>query len=418
VPLRVAILSAEYPPFHWGGVGTLAHGLANGLAGAGHQVTVFTRAHDLPPVENHPSIEFVKVPWLKFPMAFALSFGRNAAKAVIAKGPGAFDIIEVQSNMTLLPKAAYAALPAPILTHMSGSWQGERSQLRLSNISPFSVSGLNDLAVRFLSPLYDKYEDFALLNSDGVVVESDSEERALNARLANRRPREAGSGRFLSERPHVERIYGPLDVGAFDPGKRDEALRSEFVKGDGKLFLFVGRLAGRKNPKEAVRILAKYVRGGGNAALLVVGEGNQAGPMRALARRLGVGDRLHLRRALPFSELQRIYASSDLFVFTALWEGFGYVMVEAAASGVPVLCRGIGGAPEAVPPEVGAAYTTVEDAVAKVPALLQLDRGRLSRRTKEVFSYSKSVAQYAALMERLIEERRTRPAGKSPSRGS
>lgn len=406
--MRVAILSAEYPPFHWGGVGTLAHGLANGLAVAGHEVTVFTRAHPLAPVENHPSIEFVPVRWVKLPMAFALSFGRHAVEEVLGRGAGAFDIVEVQSNMTLLPREAYAKLPVPVLSHMSGTWEGERSQLRLANISPLSVSGVNDLSVKFLSPLYDKYEDFALLYSDGVVVESDAEERAINARLARRRPQEAASGRFLADRPHVERIYGPVDVRALDPAKRDETLRAQFVKGDGSLFVFVGRLAGRKNPKEAIRILAEYVRRGGNASLLVVGEGNQEGPIRALARRMGVADRLHLRAGVPFGELQRLYASADLFLFPALWEGFGYVMVEAAASGLPVLCRGIGGAREAVPPEVGAFYSTVEEAVGHIPALLRLDRPRLAQRTKEMFSFEKSIRQYEALMQKLVQEGKTR----------
>lgn len=410
-PTRIALLSAEYPPFHWGGVGTLAWGLANGLARRGHAVTVFTRAHDLSPVENHPSIRFVKVPWLKAPMAFAKSFGKNAVKAVLAQGPDAFEAVEVQSNMTLLPRDAYAKLPYPVLSHMSGTWEGERSQLRLSNIQPFSVSGVNDLAVKWLSALYDKYEDFALTLSDGVVVESDSEERAINARLARRMPSKASSGRYLSERPHVERIYGPVEVSAFDPAKRDQGLHDLYANGASQLWLFVGRLAGRKNPQEAVQLLSAYNRGGGNAALLVIGAGNQEGPMIRLSKKLAVPDRLHIVRAVPFAELQLLYASCDLFVFPALWEGFGYVMVEAAASGLPVLCRRVGGAPEAVPPEVGAFYTTVEEAVALVPKLKALDRAAIAARTKQVFSFERSIDQYEKLLQTLVAEGKTSSKG-------
>lgn len=406
-PTRIALLSAEYPPFHWGGVGTLAWGLANGLARRGHSVTVFTRAHDLAPIENHPSIRFVKVPWLKAPMAFAKSFGKNAVKAVLAKGPDAFDAVEVQSNMTLLPRDAYARLPCPILSHMSGTWAGERSHLRLSNIQPFSVSGVNDLAVKWLSPLYDKYEDFALMLSDGVVVESDAEERAVNARLVRREPAKASSGRYLSERPHVERIYGPVEVDSYDPAKRDKGLHDLYADGARELFLFVGRLAGRKNPKEAVQVLAAYNRAGGNAALLVVGAGNQEGPMVRLAKKLGVGPRLHIVRNVPFGELQLLYASCDLFLFPALWEGFGYVMVEAAASGLPVLSRGVGGAPEAVPPEAGATYRTVEEAAKAIPRLLTLDRAQIAARAKQVFSFGHSIDQYEKLLKALVAEGKT-----------
>ena len=407
-PLRIALLSAEYPPFHWGGVGTLAWGLANGLARIGHEVTVFTRDNDLKPVENHPSIKFEKVPWLKAPMAFALSFGKNAVEAVLAKGTGAFDAVEVQSNMTLLPRAAYARLPYPILTHMSGTWEGERSQLHLSNIRPFSKSGLNDLAVKWLSGRYDKYEDHALLHSDAVVVESDSEERAINARMKARGHAEAAGGDFLAKRGGVERIYGPIDVSEFDPAKRDEAIHQMWLFGHRDLLLFVGRLAGRKNPKEVIEILAAYARAGGNATLLVVGQGNQQRAIEKLATSLRVADRVHYASEVSQGHLQLLYAASDVFVFPSLWEGFGYVTVEAAASGVPVVCRKVGGAPEAVPPEVGAFYTTVEEAAALIPKVLQLNRAKIAARTKEVFSFDKSIAQYEALLQRIVAEGKTR----------
>jgi glycosyltransferase involved in cell wall biosynthesis len=406
--MRIALLSAEYPPFHWGGVGTLAWGLANGLARRGHHVTVFTRAHNLKPIENDPSIKFVQVPWLKAPMAFAKSFGKNAVKAVLAQGHGAFDVVEVQSNMTLLPRSAYAKLPYPILSHMSGTWEGERSALRLSNINPFSVSGLNDLAVKWISPLYDKFEDYALLYSDGVVVESDSEERAINARMKRRGHAEAAAGRFLHDRRTVERIYGPVEANSYSPSKRAKGLHDLYTNGASELFLFVGRLTGRKNPKEAVQILSAYNRGGGNAALLVVGEGNQEGPMLRLARALQVAHRVRFLRNVPFAELQLLYASSDLFVFPALWEGFGYVMVEAAASGLPVLHRGIGGSPEAVPPEGGADYSTVKEAAALIPPLLKLDRSVIAARAHEVFSFDKSVQQYERFLADLIAQGKTR----------
>jgi len=406
--MRLALLSAEYPPFHWGGVGTLAWGLANGLSRRGHEVTVFTRANTLPPVENHPSIRFVQVPWLKAPMAFALSFGKNAVEAVLKEGMGAFDVVEVQSNMTLLPRSAYARLPYPVLSHMSGTWEGERSMLRLANIRPLSKSGLNDLAVKWLSSRYDKYEDYALLHSDAVVVESDSEERAINARMQRRGHAEAAAGDFLAKRGSVERIYGPIEVSEFDPSKRDLNLHEVYASGHRELLLFVGRLAGRKNPKEAVQILAAYTRDGGDAGLLVIGEGNQEKAMQKLAASLGVADRVTFAREVSMGHLQLLYASSDVFVFPSLWEGFGYVTVEAAASGVPVVCRRVGGTPEAVPPEVGAFYTTVEEAAALIPHVLNLDRARIAARTKEVFSFDRSVSQYETLLRNLADQGKTR----------
>ncbi len=404
------MLTAEYPPHHWGGVGTSSWSLANGFAERGHEVTVVTRKHDLPPVENHPAIKFVHVPWLKFPMAFALSFGRNAARLVKSRGAGAFDAVLVHSNMTLLPRWAYPSIPQPILSHMCGNWKGERSGLRLSQVRPFSVSGGNDLAVKVLSPFYDKYEDFAVLHSDGVIIEALSEERAWNARMKVKHPEhpEAAGGSFMTARPHVKRVVVPVDMRGYTPDKRSDEVRAKYAPGSAQLFLFVGRLAGRKNPLEAFEIFERYVQGGGNAHLLVVGRGNQERKMRRRAVRSGVDDRVHFLQGVPVRELQTLFASADLFLFPSTWEGYGIVMVESACAGTPVLARPMGAVPEIVTPEVGEPYGSIEEALAAIPRLLALDRAQVSATMHALFDWDAIMDAYEGMLEELVREGKSR----------
>jgi len=411
--VKVAMLTAEYPPHHWGGVGTSSWSLANGFAERGHEVTVVTRRHALPPIENHPAIRFVHVPWLKLPMAFALSFGRQAARWVASRGAGEFDAVLVHSNMTLLPRRAYRDIPAPILSHMCGNWQGERSGLRLSQIRPLTVSGANDLAVKLLSARYDRFEDYAVLHSDGVILEAVSEERAWNARMKQRYPslREAAGGAFMQDRPHVKRVVVPVDMRGYTPAKRSDAVRARYAPGGAKLFLFVGRLAGRKNPAEALEIFERYVASGANAHLLVVGRGNQERKMRRRASRSGLGGRVHFLEGVPVGELQALYASADLFLFPSTWEGYGIVMVESACAGTPVLARPVGAVPEIVTPEVGAAYRSVEEAAASIPRLLALDRGRVSVTMHALFDWGKIMDAYEEVLAELVAEGKTRSAG-------
>lgn len=411
--MKVAMLTAEYPPHHWGGVGTSSWSLANGFAERGHEVTVVTRKHDLPPVDNHPGIRFVHVPWLKFPMAFALSFGKHASRWVREQGPDAFDAVLVHSNMALLPRRAYREIPQPILSHMCGNWMGERSGLRLSQIRPFSVSGANDLAVKLLSGRYDKYEEMAVRLSDAVVIEAVSEERAWNARLQRKFPAdpECAGGSYMTARPHVRRVVVPVDMRRYTPDKRSDEVRAKYAPGGSRLFLFVGRLAGRKNPLEALEVLERHVAGGGDAHLLVVGRGNQEKKMRRRAAASGLADRVSFLQGVSVKDLQSLYASADLFLFPSTWEGYGIVMVESACAGTPVLARPVGAVPEIITPPVGASYTTVAEAVAAIPRLLALDRGQVSATMHALFDWGKIMDAYEEMLEAIASEGKTRSSG-------
>jgi len=179
--MKLAVISSEYPPYHWGGVGSATHTLAKELAARGHEVHVYTRRHKMLPVKSTSGVTVHMVPWLKFPMAFALSFGKNAVQAVNREG--GFDAAVIFGNMTLLRREDYAALKFPCLTEQCGTWLGERSTLKFGDISPFSVSGINDFAVLYLSRRYDRYEDCAFLYSDSILVLCENEIRAVNRRM-------------------------------------------------------------------------------------------------------------------------------------------------------------------------------------------------------------------------------------------
>ena len=51
---------------------------------------------------------------------------------------------------------------------------------------------------------------------------------------------------------------------------------------------------------------------------------------------------------VTFQDLQMLYASCDLFLMHSYWEGFGMTNQEALASGLPVICTNVGGAPDII----------------------------------------------------------------------
>jgi len=422
--MKLAVVSSEYPPYHWGGVGSASHSLANQLAMRGHEVHVFTRKHSMSPVKDHEGIRVHMVKWLKLPMAFALSFGKNAVPQVNEEG--GFDAVIIFGNMTLLRKEGYAALKFPCVTKMCGTWAGERSALKFSDISLTSVSGANDLAVLKLSARYDRYEDCALLYSDAVIVECDAEIRAINERMKgyeNGRgygkglakewegSSEAGIGGFLGKRGNVIKQVQLPDMTNFSPSKRNMVVRRRYAKDGARILLFVGRLAARKNVMEAARIFRSYLERHPEDRLMFIGKGNQKARLTAFMNEHGLEKRMHILHDLGFAELAVHYANADAFIFPSLWEGFGLVLLEALASGLPVVSRPVGGAPEVVlPGKNGFLYEKEQGAVEALEKCASLDRNWLIEDVHRRYAMKDNIDRVEAICRRIASEGKTRSA--------
>lgn len=102
--------------------------------------------------------------------------------------------------------------------------------------------------------------------------------------------------------------------------------------GTERRIITVGSLKRQKNHALLLRAVARLDR---PANLMIVGEGELRGELERLARELGIADWV----AMPGSTLDiwPYYASARLFVLSSDYEGFGNVLVEALAMGLPVV---------------------------------------------------------------------------------
>jgi glycosyltransferase involved in cell wall biosynthesis len=113
----------------------------------------------------------------------------------------------------------------------------------------------------------------------------------------------------------------------------------------------VGHLVARKRHADVLRAVAVLGRRYPTLRYEIVGNGPERGALEALARRLGVADRLDLRGQLPHAQAVAEARGRTLFVMPSTEEAFGVAYIEAMAGGVPAIgCRG-----EPGPEEIAAA---------------------------------------------------------------
>jgi glycosyltransferase involved in cell wall biosynthesis len=77
------------------------------------------------------------------------------------------------------------------------------------------------------------------------------------------------------------------------------------------------------------------------------------GALHTAIRETGLSNRIDLIGAVSTTELDKLYAAADLFLMPSLYEGYGMVLAEAMARGLPIVCTTGGAAAETVPPDTG-----------------------------------------------------------------
>ena len=114
-----------------------------------------------------------------------------------------------------------------------------------------------------------------------------------------------------------------------------EMRRRLSIPKDALVSLSVGRLATEKGLTFLFQAFAALERE--NHHLVVVGSGPQNEELIQFVEQLGVGSRVHFLGAVPYEEMPAIYAQSDLFVICSTTEVKPLVVLEALASGLPVI---------------------------------------------------------------------------------
>ncbi|MFK8030980.1 MAG: TIGR03088 family PEP-CTERM/XrtA system glycosyltransferase [Gammaproteobacteria bacterium] len=139
----------------------------------------------------------------------------------------------------------------------------------------------------------------------------------------------------------LEHIYNGVDAERFQPAtdSRSDALRAGFV----------GRLEDVKNPQSMLRAMARLSDDQSllrTVELTVIGSGSLLEPLQEQARKAGLEN--SVRFLGPRKDVPELMQSFNVFVLSSYNEGISNTILEAMATGLPVIATDVGGNPELI----------------------------------------------------------------------
>jgi len=150
-------------------------------------------------------------------------------------------------------------------------------------------------------------------------------------------------------------IYNSADESRFyirDKENCSAFLLKKFTKkfsDNTKIILFVGALIKRKGVDVLIEAMVTEPLSHLNDVLLfIVGDGPEKGKLVRRVNELGIRRKVFFTGLVARDELPMIYGSADVFVLPSLDEGHPVAMLEAMASGLPVIGCKVGGVPECI----------------------------------------------------------------------
>ncbi len=331
MPLKVGIVTQAYHPAV-GGVTEHVDATARVLRSRGHEVTVVTSRFG---GEARPEPGVVR-------MGRNLSVPYNGAENNLTLGLGLtrglggtfarerFDVIHVHCPLSpVLPLLALRLARCPVVGTFHSALS---SDTHLKLFRPV------------LRPFYRKI--------DRVIAVSETARRCVDA---------------LFPGP-IEIVPNGVDLARFRPG----LTRLERYDDGCPNILFVGRFDERKGLPELLQACAVLARESLPFRLILVGDGRLRPQVERLARGALHG-RVHFEGRVGHERLPRFYASADLFCSPARdGESFGMVLLEAMASGVPIVATDLAGYRSVLTPDAEGIMVSPHDPVSLAEALRRL----------------------------------------------
>ena len=209
----------------------------------------------------------------------------------------------------------------------------------------------------------------------------------------------------FSPESEIEVISNGVDTELFYPDKNKKFKTNEVQ------FLFISRLMPQKGIDTLIKacdVLNK--REITNYKLTIVGEGHLKGLMFSLIDQYGIREKINYLGWKDLEELPEIYRKADIFILPSVMEGMSSVVLQAMASGLPIIASRVKGFEEILEENVNGLYAEYNNPGQFANAIEKLIespglREKMSQKSLEkskLFSWETIAKQYLELYEKTV----------------
>ena len=337
--MRVVVVSGIWPP-DVGGPASHAPALADALVEAGHTVEVVTTADLAPDTQPYP------VHWVARDRPAPLRH-LAVAREVRRAAQGADRVYATTMVRRAAVGAALGRRPLVVKLVADEAYERERRAGRFAGTLEEFQAERRGLRLRFLRAT----RTAALRRARCIVVPS--------AYL-----RQIATGWGLDP-SRVDVVPNPAPEVPEHP-TRDEARATLGI--DGFALGVAGRLTAQKALGDTLEALARVP----DVALLVLGDGPERAELERRAGELGVADRVRFLGAGTRDDVIALFRAVDAALLTSAWENLPHTLLEALATGTPVIATAVGGIPEVVRDEENGLLVPPRDIAAIASAIDRL----------------------------------------------
>jgi len=313
--VRVVVVSGIWPP-DVGGPASHAPALADALVEAGHTVEVVTTADLAPDTQPYP------VHWVARDRPAPLRH-LAVAREVRRAAQGADRVYATTMVRRAALGAALGRRPLVVKLVADEAYERERRAGRFAGTLEEFQAERRGLRLRFLRAT----RTAALRRARCIVVPS-----AYLRQIA------IGWGLDPSR---IDVVPNPAPELPEHP-TRDEARATLGI--DGFALGVAGRLTAQKALGDTLEALARVP----DVALLVLGDGPERAELERRAGELGLADRVRFLGAGTRDDVIALFRAVDAALLTSAWENLPHTLLEALATGTPVIATAVGGIPEVV----------------------------------------------------------------------
>jgi glycosyltransferase involved in cell wall biosynthesis len=331
---KVCFISPEYWPLT-GGTGAYVYYLSNELLKNGYQIYIVTGSNQAQDIQVNPQLDvsFLKIPKMPIVKSFMLA-GSSYRKLQSVCDTANIDITHPQ-----LPLTPNFAVPPnfgkTLVCTVHSTWKGEAEAIRGE---PYSRLNANEKFLVSFNWFLRFFEEGMLARARKIIAVS----HFTKWELVNY---------YKIPESKIRVIHNGVDINKFKPAVDKRKVKAELgFNPDDLAIVSVGRLYARKGLFTLIESMPTIIKRFSNAKFIISGKG-QSDEMKKLityAEKLGVKNNIIFTGYYPDKKLPKLYQAADVFAFSTFYEHHPFAVLEALATGLPVVTTTVGGIPETI----------------------------------------------------------------------